>query len=151
LETTIDLSHTKKYRNKNMQLFLSLLLLLGATEAFVSQTNNRVATNTALEMAPRFDKKTQKWYPTKPEEGPEAGYPITRTLLLHGPKPFLQRVFNKDDYEQAVLKFMAGDKCDRDEAQVCYTIYLPVISVNIYQLETIFKLTLCLTFCLFEG
>ena len=68
-------------------------------------------------MAPRFDKTQQKWIPTKPEEGPEAGYPASRTLLLHGPRPFFSRVFTPDDYEQAVLKYMAGDKCSRDEAQ----------------------------------
>jgi hypothetical protein len=106
-----------------MRIILSLLLILGATQAFLSPNSGGISGvgNTGLAMAPRFDKKTQKWYPTKPEEGPEAGYPVSRTLLLHGPKPFFQRVFNKDDYEQAVLKFMAGDKCDRDEAQVCCT------------------------------
>lgn len=108
-----------------MQVLLNVLLLLGAAQAFVSHSeSSRVVGHTALDMAPRFDKKAQKWFPTKPEEGPEAGYPVSRTLLLHGPKPFFQRVFNNDDYEQAVLKFMAGDKCDRDEAQVRFCVPL---------------------------
>lgn len=75
-------------------------------------------------MAPRFDKKTQKWYPTKTEEEAAAGYPIVNTLLLHGPKPFFQRVLRPDDYDQAVLKFMAGDKCSRDVAQGNMDAYL---------------------------
>jgi hypothetical protein len=62
-------------------------------------------------MAPKYDKAAQKWTPSKPEEGPEAGYPPINTLLLHGPKPWFQRVFTPNDYEQAVLKYMAGDKC----------------------------------------
>ena len=105
-----------------MRVLLSLLALLAATQAFVSQSGG--VARSALSMAPRFDKKEQKWYPTKPEEGPEAGYPLVNTLLLHGPKPFLQRVFNPDDYEQAVLKFMAGDKCDRQEAMGNMDAYL---------------------------
>lgn len=67
-------------------------------------------------MAPKWT--GSEWVTTKPElEGPEAGYPATRTLLRHGPKAFLIRTFQPDKYEQAVLKFMAVDKVDRDEAQ----------------------------------
>lgn len=65
-----------------------------------------------------------RWIPTKPEEGPEAGYGIGKTLLLRGPKPFLTRLLSPDDYEQAVLKFMAGDKCSRIEAQANMDFYL---------------------------
>jgi hypothetical protein len=68
-------------------------------------------------MAPKYDEATQKWSPTTPEDGPEAGYGPTKTFLLHGPKPFLQRIFTPDDYEQTVYKFMAGEKCSRDVAQ----------------------------------
>jgi len=65
-----------------------------------------------------------RWIPTKPEEGPQAGYGIGKTLLLRGPKPFLARLLSPDDYEQAVLKFMAGDKCSRIEAQANMDFYL---------------------------
>jgi hypothetical protein len=81
-------------------------------------------TTSSLNMAPKFDKATQKWSPTTPEEGPAAGYGIAKTLFRHGPAPFFQRVFKPDDYEQAVLKFMAGDKCSRDEAQGNMDAYL---------------------------
>ena len=60
-----------------------------------------------LHMAPKYD--GTQWVPTSPEEEPAAGYPAYKTLLLHGPKPFLTRIFQPDDYEQAVLKFMASD------------------------------------------
>ena len=80
-------------------------------------TTSRNCRQSALCMVPKYDKVTQKWYPTDTEvEGPGAGYPLVNTLLLHGPKPFVQRVLNPDEYEQAVLKFMAIDKCDRQEA-----------------------------------
>jgi len=75
-------------------------------------------------MAPRFDRATQRWSPSTPDEGPEAGYGIGRTLLLQGPKPFIHRLFQPDDYEQAVLKFMAGEKCSRVEAQGNMDAYL---------------------------
>ena len=98
----------------------SLLLIFGATHAFVTRSSARQ--NSGLAMAPKF--KNGEWVPTKPEEGPEAGYPPIRTLLLHGPKPYFQRIFSPNDYEQAVLKFMAGDKCSRDVAQGNMDAYL---------------------------
>lgn len=73
-------------------------------------------------MAPKFD--GEQWVPTSDDELPEAGYGVGRTLLLHGPKPFLQRVFQPELYEQAVLKFMAGDKVDRNTAQGNMDAYL---------------------------
>lgn len=73
---------------------------------------------TSLGMAPRFDKATQKWFPTDAEtEGPSAGYGPVGSLYRAGPVPFFQRIFNPDTYEQAVLKYMAQDGCDRIEAQ----------------------------------
>jgi hypothetical protein len=59
----------------------------------------------------------EKWVPESDAEKPEAGYSIIGTLLRHGPVPVFRRVFQPQDYEQAVLKFMAQEKCDRDVAQ----------------------------------
>lgn len=100
-------------------LFLLIAATLSLTEAFVIPENHasKMRSTEPLFMAPRYDKTTDKWVASSAEEGPGAGYGITKTLLLHGPEPFFQRVFKPDDYEQAVLKFMAGDKCSRDEAQ----------------------------------
>ena len=118
-----------------MRVIVSLLTLCTAVQAFVHPASRHpphhavgvgssTSSTTALSMAPKFDKATQKWYTTSPAEGPDAGYPLVNTLLLHGPKPFLQRVFKEDEYEQAVLKFMAGDKCDRQEAMGNMDAYL---------------------------
>jgi len=77
---------------------------------------------TRLHMAPKYD--GTRWVATQPEEMPEAGYGPAKTLLLQGPKPFFHRIFQKDDYEQAVLKFMAGDNVSRVEAQGNMDAYL---------------------------
>jgi len=78
----------------------------------------------ALFMAPRFDAKENKWVVTSPEEGPDAGYGIWGSLLRQGPSPFFNRVFKAEEYDQAVLKFMAGDNVDRNTAQAEMDAYL---------------------------
>jgi hypothetical protein len=75
-------------------------------------------------MAPKYDKATQRWSPTSPDDEPSAGYNIFGSLLRQGPSPVIQRIFKADDYEQAVWKFMAGDKCDRNTAQGNMDAYL---------------------------
>lgn len=75
-------------------------------------------------MAPRFDRKEQKWLYGGPEDEPSAGYDALGSLLRHGPLPFFQRVFKADEYEQAVLKFMAVEKLDRNQAQGNMDAYL---------------------------
>jgi hypothetical protein len=106
-----------------MILFSALSLRL--CDAFaVGNNNKRTVLNKATEL-PRYDSQLQQWVPTGPNQLPEAGYPPTKTLLLQGPKPFLTRILQKDDYEQAVLKFMAGDKVtSRDVAQGNMDAYL---------------------------
>jgi hypothetical protein len=42
----------------------------------------------------------EKWVAEKPDEKDETGYPVLNTLFLHGPKPFVTRVFQPNDYEQ---------------------------------------------------
>ena len=73
-------------------------------------------------MAPKFEEG--KWIATEAEDGPEAGYPAVQTLLMHGPKPWFTRVFQPDDYEQAVLKFMVQDKVGRVQAMGNMDCYL---------------------------
>lgn len=68
-------------------------------------------------MAPRFDKSTGKWFTDKPDEMDGSSYGPIGSLYRAGPKPFLQRIFNAETYDQAVLKYMAQDRCDRREAQ----------------------------------
>lgn len=66
----------------------------------------------------------EKWIPETEEEIPEAGYGVLRTLLKHGPTPTARRLFQPQEYEQAVLKFMANEKCSRDVAQGNMDFYL---------------------------
>ena len=63
---------------------------------------------------PTYDKTTERWEATagdKPAYGPFGSF------LRQGPSPALVRVLTPDDYDQAVLKYMAREKCDRAEAQ----------------------------------
>jgi hypothetical protein len=75
-------------------------------------------------MVPRYDKSSRRWSPSGPEEGPDASYAPWVSLVRQGPTPFITRIFKSDEYEQAVLKFMAGDKVDRTEAQANMDAYL---------------------------
>jgi hypothetical protein len=87
----------------------------------------------SLGMVPRFDPTVQKFVPTDLEvEGPTAGYPPIGTLLRQGPQPYLQRLLNSEDYEQAVLKFMAVEQCSRNEAQGNMDAYLRYVTIYIY-------------------
>jgi len=84
----------------------SSLLHMATTGGNKNKSNNK--------KAPRFDKATEKWIITDPEtQGPSAGYDLIGSLYRAGPVPFFQRVFNGDQYEQAVLKYMAKEGCDR--------------------------------------
>jgi hypothetical protein len=75
-----------------------------------------------LARAPKYVK--DKWVAQGPQDEPSAGYDIWGTLLRQGPKPAFTRLFQPDEYEQAVLKFMAGDQCDRNTAQGNMDAYL---------------------------
>ena len=63
---------------------------------------------------PTFNKKTQRWEAGKDAE---EGYDVIGTLLRNGPVPTFTRLTNPDDYEQAVFKFQAKEKCDINTAQ----------------------------------
>jgi hypothetical protein len=107
--------------------FLVALMLLLAEDArafqppgaltTVSKSRRTTSSNkpsTWLSMV-KFD--GEKWVTERPEETSANNYPLINSLLLHGPKPFLTRLLQPNDYEQAILKFMASDKVDRINAQ----------------------------------
>mmetsp|Transcript_3015 Transcript_3015/g.5088 ORF Transcript_3015/g.5088 Transcript_3015/m.5088 type:complete len:199 (+) Transcript_3015:104-700(+) len=111
----------------NMTIMM-VALLIGCSSAFQmisSPNNNAIQRSSSLNMAakakgggPRFDKATEKWIATDPEtQGPEAGYDLIGSALRAGPVPVIQRIINPEQYEQAVLKYMAAEGCDRTEAQ----------------------------------
>lgn len=106
-----------------MRHFLFFLTLPLLSAAF-SLHPARSVSSSALGMAPRYDKQLNRWEITSPEEGPEGGYDIWGTVIRHGPVPLFNRIAKADEYEQGVLKFMAGDKVDRMTAQAEMDAYL---------------------------
>jgi len=106
---------------KSITFIISIVLAVSINihiNAFTAQprlTTTRIRFS-SLSMA-KFDKSEQRWLPTKAEEEPSAGYGLVGSLVRAGPIPFFQRVVNPDKYEQAVLKYMAKEKCDRIQAQ----------------------------------
>lgn len=64
---------------------------------------------------PTFNKETGR-YEKSPLDDGKYPYDAIGAALRHGPSPFLTRVFNADEYEQGILKYMASAKVDRAEA-----------------------------------
>lgn len=90
-----------------------------------SQGNPISFSSLSTQLAPTFDKEAAKWIPDSPQEEASAGYGPIGSLLRQGPQPYFQRLFKADDYDQAVLKFMAGEPgLSRDEAQASMDAYL---------------------------
>lgn len=114
----------------NLITAVVLLTVMSTTLAFapsVAKTrraNVDACVGSRAFMVPVYDKTTTQWSPTTDDDLPSAGYDILGTLLRQGPNPALQRIFKPTEYEQAVLKFMAGDKCDRNTAQGNMDAYL---------------------------
>lgn len=83
-----------------------------------------------LYMAPRYDPFEERWEPTNVEEEAASGYPPVGSLIRQGPVPFVQRLLNPDKYEQGVLKMMANESMDRNEAQGNMDAYLQNVRTN---------------------
>lgn len=91
---------------------LAFALVVAVCSAFAPFQQATAGSKTSLfaaQKVPKFD--GDKWVYTAEDQKPSAGYGATKTLLLHGPAPFINRVFQTDDYEQAVLKFMVRRWC----------------------------------------
>ena len=87
----------------SLHILFVVALAVSATHAFQSRLVGG-RESFPLSMAPKYDKKTARWVPTSSSEEAGSGYGVGKTLLLRGPKPFLHRIVQPDDYEQAVLK-----------------------------------------------
>ena len=98
------------------------LLFMHSASAFTVQSVARA--KSSLSMAPRFDKASEKWFATKPSEEKEAGYGPLGSLIRCGPKPFFNHLLFFEQYDQAVLKYMATDGCSRNEAQANMDFYV---------------------------
>jgi hypothetical protein len=93
--------------------FISLLIAtaLATTSAF-GLGKTKAATKLPL---PTFNKETNR-YEKSPLDDGQYPYDAIGAALRHGPSPFLTRVFNADEYEQGILKYMYTAKVDRAEA-----------------------------------
>jgi hypothetical protein len=103
-----------------MRRTLIVLFILQCAAAF--QIPMTPVKSSALNMAPRYDKSTGKWFATTEEEKSDYG-PIG-TLIRAGPLPFISRLTKPEEYDQAVLKYMAAEGCSRKEAQGNMDAYL---------------------------
>lgn len=105
-------------------LLACLLLDNHRIDAFTTFANQRrihasplsPSSPSSLSMA-KFDRSSNRWIPEGPSDEPSAGYGLVGSLIRAGPLPFFRRITQSDQYEQAVLKYMATDGCDRIEAQ----------------------------------
>ena len=98
-----------------------LCALLTTTHAFVLERNGvRKPGLTALTAKkpaskPKYDKVTEKWEKAPDDDGIYP-YDAIGALLRHGPSPFISRLTNPSEYEQGILKYMAGAGVSRAEA-----------------------------------
>lgn len=121
---TSNIHHTQKpFHSLANMMIRSILILLAMSSvvlafAPISSSFKKCSLASALDMAtPRFDSTKQRWYINPESEGAESGYDANGSLLRQGPKAYLTRILNPDEYEQACLKFMAQDGCTYQQAQ----------------------------------
>ena len=97
-------------------------LIISLIVAFVSTTSisafgsfgKKSASSTKLPL-PTFDDATQRYVKNPLDDG-KYPYDAVGSALRHGPSPFLTRIFNADEYEQGILKYMGTAKVTRAEA-----------------------------------
>jgi hypothetical protein len=103
---------------------LAFICVLSTTVAFApvgrtifrETTGATLVTLSAKKLArPTFNKETEKWEPTRDDDG-QYPYDAVGSLLRHGPAPFITRVTNAEEYEQGVLKYMVTAGVSRAEA-----------------------------------
>lgn len=75
-----------------------------------------LALNAIRKSKPKFSKATDRWEPPDGYDQEETYGPVG-SLLRQGPAPFITRLTKADEYEQAVLKYMASEDVSRIEAQ----------------------------------
>ncbi|KAL3801332.1 hypothetical protein HJC23_006942 [Cyclotella cryptica] len=93
-------------------VLLILTALLAVSSSAFGLGKSKVANKLPL---PTLNKETNRWEKSPLDDG-KYPYDAIGSALRHGPSPFLTRVFNGDEYEQGVLKYMATAKVDRAEA-----------------------------------
>ncbi len=88
---------------------------LEGVSAFGSFGKKAVKATTPKLPLPTLDPETGRYVRSPLDDG-KYPYDAVGSALRHGPSPFFTRIFNADEYEQGVLKYMYSAKCDRAEA-----------------------------------
>lgn len=131
--SNIDLPNVRRLFPTFIQLLLLAIITLSWNALAFTPSHNRqrlhLAKSTSLAAQPKparfdtsynkkppiFNPQTSQWEPS-PETEPSPYGPIG-SFLRGGPSPFLVRILQPSQYDQAVLKYMAQTSCSRAEAQ----------------------------------
>lgn len=93
-----------------------LLAFASSTASAFGVFGKKAASASASKLPlPTLDTETGR-YTKSPLDDGEYPYDAVGAALRHGPSPFLTRVFNADEYEQGVMKYMLSAGVDRAEA-----------------------------------
>lgn len=95
--------------------FLSSALQVSAFGSFGKKSVGSSSSSSKKLPTPTLNKDTGR-YEKSPLDDGKYPYDAIGSALRHGPAPFLTRVFNADEYEQGVLKYMLSAQVDRAEA-----------------------------------
>lgn len=119
---------SKVYIMRSLSTWFSFVAFACQASAFQAAARRRLAiapsaatTATALyakrptSKLPTFDKASQRWISN--DSDADGAYGPLDSLLRFGPKPFLKRLTDADNVEQAVLKYQAQEQCSRLEAE----------------------------------
>lgn len=83
--------------------------------SFKQQSKIKLYDTTYKSKPPTFNKSLSVWEPSSQTE--PSPYGPFGSFLRGGPSPYIIRVLNPIDYDQAVYKYMSSTKCSRLEAQ----------------------------------
>ena len=130
MTTHVHSRRRKVYIMRSLLILFSFVAFACQASAFQAAARRRVApspsaatTATALyagakrltSKLPTFDKASQRWISN--DSDADGAYGPLDSLLRFGPKPFLKRLTDADNVEQAVLKYQAQEQCSRLEAE----------------------------------
>ena len=100
-------------RSSALPLLVVVFMTWASTASAFGSFGNKASSTKAP--IPTLDAETGR-YTKSPQDDGEYPYDAIGSALRHGPSPFFTRLFNADEYEQGVLKYMYTQKVGRAEA-----------------------------------